>query len=274
MSTAHAAPAAGRRVTLLTDFGTADGYVAAMKGVIAAIDPSVIIDDASHDIPPGDVNAAAWALGAYWRLYPPGTVHVAVIDPGVGSTRRALALKVEQRVFIVPDNGIITDVLLHARLTQAIEIQAAGRSPADVGSSREISATFHGRDVFAPAAGRAASGVPLHELGVQTADPLILPAATLERDGDAITGAVVHVDRFGNLVTSIPATGVSGGHVVIDGGAKVPVLRTYSDVENGEPLALAGSRGFLEVSIRNGSAAEVLRVGRGARVVWLRGSTT
>ena len=103
---------AARRVTLLTDFGTADGYVAAMKGVIAAIAPDAVIDDAAHDIPPGDVRGGAWALGAYWRLYPPRTVHVAVVDPGVGSQRRPLALEVEDRIIIAPDNGLITEVLL------------------------------------------------------------------------------------------------------------------------------------------------------------------
>lgn len=262
MSSATPLPGAGRRVTLLTDFGTADGYVAAMKGVIAAITPAVIIDDASHDIAPGDVRSAAWALGAYWRLYPPATVHIAVVDPGVGSERRPLAIEVEDRIIIAPDNGLITEVLLGSEPTHAVEIRNLPLLHGD------ISATFHGRDVFAPAAALILSGVPLPEVGPPVTDPILLPPSQPVRDGDAIIGSVVHVDRFGSLVTDIPGAAVRRGYVEVEGGTSVPVLRTYADVKSGEGVALIGSRGFLEVSIRDGHAAERLGVGRGATVTW------
>lgn len=267
MSSAIPLPAAGRRVTLLTDFGTADGYVAAMKGVIAAITPTVMIDDASHDIAPGDVRSAAWALGAYWRLYPPATVHLAVVDPGVGSERRALALEVEDRIIIAPDNGLVTEVLLGSEATHAVEIRNLPLLHGD------ISATFHGRDVFAPAAALILSGVPLPEVGPPVTDPILLPASSPVRDGDAIVGSVVHVDRFGSLVTDIPGAAVRRGFVEVEGGTSMPVLRTYADVKSGECVALIGSRGFVEISIRDGHAAEKLGVGRGATVTWRPAAT-
>ena len=262
MSSATPLTGAGRRVTLLTDFGTADGYVAAMKGVIAAIAPAAIIDDASHDIAPGDVLAGAWALGAYWRLYPPGTVHIAVVDPGVGSERRPLALEVEDRVIIAPDNGLVTEVLQGSEATHAVEIRNLPLLHGD------ISATFHGRDVFAPAAALILSGVSLAEVGPSISDPVLLPLSKPVRDGDAIVGSVVHVDRFGSLITDIPGAAVRRGYVEVEGGASLPVLRTYSDVESGEGVALIGSRGFVEIAVRDGSASEFFGVGRGATVTW------
>src|SRR5690606_8452553 len=167
-------PKAVTRITLLTDFGTADGYVAAMKGVIAARAPGVVVDDASHDVPPGDVAAAAWTLSRYWNLYPPGTVHVVVVDPGVGSERRALAAEVDGRLFVAPDNGVLTWVLAEAGDAAVVAIEAARlfRTP--------VSATFHGRDVFAPVAAelarRAGAGPSrfrevLADLGPEVADP-------------------------------------------------------------------------------------------------------
>lgn len=262
MSSATPLTGAGRRVTLLTDFGTADGYVAAMKGVIAAITPDVIIDDASHEIAPGDVRSAAWALGAYWRLYPPGTVHIAVVDPGVGGERRPLALEVEDRVIIAPDNGLVTEVLLGSESTHAVEIRNLPLLHGD------ISATFHGRDVFAPAASLILSGVSLPEVGPSISDPILLPMSQPVRDGDAIVGSVVHVDRFGSLVTDIPGAAVRRGYVEVEGGVSLPVLRTYGDVKSGEGIALIGSRGFLEIAVRDGNASERLGVGRGATVTW------
>src|SRR5690606_33505136 len=175
------------RITLLTDFGTADGYVAAMKGVIAARAPGIVIDDASHDIPPGDVAAAAWTLSRYWNLYPPGTVHVVVVDPGVGSERRALAAEVDGRLFVAPDNGVLTWVLAEAGDAAVVAIEAARlfRTP--------VSATFHGRDVFAPVAAelarRAGAGPSrfrevLADLGPEVADPVRLPLPRPHRGPD------------------------------------------------------------------------------------------
>lgn len=251
-----------RRITLLTDFGTADGYVGAVKGVIADRAPEAHVDDVSHDIPPGDIRAAAWALASYWRLYPPGTVHVAVVDPGVGGSRRALAAEVDERYFVAPDNGVLTRVLDDAGAATVVEIRHAGAMRATV------SATFHGRDLFATAAAWLARGEPLDELGPAVADPvrLSLPQPTL--GVETATGEVAHVDRFGNLITNIPSAWVRGAVGVSLAGVEVGPLRTtYVDVAPGELVALVGSAGLLEIAVRDGRASDVLGAGVGAPVV-------
>ncbi len=247
-------------VTLLTDFGTGDGYAASLKGVIASLCPEARVDDASHEIPPGDIEAGTWALGRYWRLYPPGTVHLAVVDPGVGTERKALAVRADERWLVAPDNGVLTRVLDEASAWAAVAIQERRwlREP--------VSRTFHGRDVFAPAAAHLAAGVPLEELGPAVRDPvrLALPGFTIAPE--AIVGAVVHVDRFGNLVTNIPETWASSGRIRVGGREVGALRRTYGEVAPGEVLALVGSAGLLEISVRGGSAAAVLGLGRGAEV--------
>jgi S-adenosylmethionine hydrolase len=234
------------RVTLLTDFGTRDGYVAAMKGVIATIAPSVFIDDVSHDLPPGDILAAAFALRRYWKLYPAGSVHLIVVDPGVGSNRSAIALSAEGRFLVGPDNGVFT----------FIPAQHVVR----LNTNDAASNTFHGRDVFAPAAARLAAGALLTSLGDEAGvlTRIELPAA------GAQTGEVIAIDRFGNLITNL----TTAASVEID-GQMIPLRRTYADVAAGELLALINSDGLLEIAVRNGSAAETLGVSRGA-VVTLR----
>jgi S-adenosylmethionine hydrolase len=249
-----------RRITLLTDFGTADGYVAAMKGVIAAIAPDAPIDDAAHDIAPGDTHAAAWVLAGYWRLYPNGTVHVAVVDPGVGSARRALAALADGRLFVAPDNGVLTHVLDVAREPSVVAIENE-KFFGDV-----VSATLHGRDVFAPVAAHLARGTSHAELGRVITDPVKLPLPRPYRTPESIHGVIVHIDRFGNLVTNIPAEWIVAGSPVLIAGRELTVRRTYADVATGEPLALIGSRGTLEIAVRDRSAAELLSVRCGAEV--------
>jgi S-adenosylmethionine hydrolase len=250
------------RLTLLTDFGTADGYAAAMKGVVAAICPAAVIDDASHDIAP--VEAAAWALARYWRLYPPGTVHVVVVDPGVGGTRRALAVRAGERLLVLPDNGVATRVLEESQHWDAVAIQERRflREP--------VSRTFHGRDVFAPAAAHLAAGVPLGALGPAVTDPVRLALPEFSITPDAVVGTVVHVDRFGTLITNIPETWVSAGTIAVGGRDLGAAARTFSDAEPGALLALVGSAGVLEVAVRGGSASALLRLGRGAEVRVIR----
>lgn len=252
-----------RRVTLLTDFGTADGYVGAMKGVIAGIAEGCIIDDASHDIPPGDVQAAAWALGAYWRRYPPGTVHVVVIDPGVGSGRRALAVAADERCLVGPDNGVFTHVLREAASSRCFAVHPE-RVTRDV-----ISATFHGRDLFAPLAARIAAGAEPAVFGDPIDDPVVFGVAAPGPANGDVEGRVVHVDRFGNLVTNIPASAAAGRDGARIGATAVPLVRAYSDVDSGEVLALCGSRDTVEIAVRDGNAADVLGAGRGDRVTLL-----
>jgi S-adenosylmethionine hydrolase len=253
-----------RRITLLTDFGTADGYVAAMKGVIAAIAPDARIDDATHDIAPGDIHAAAWVLGGYWHIYPAGTIHVVVVDPGVGSARRALAAEACSRLFLAPDNGVLTRVFKLAGETSVVAVENA-RFFRDV-----VSATFHGRDVFAPVAAHLARGASLHELGPAIHNPVELELPEPDRNNDEIHGAIVHIDRYGNLVTNIPASWVTERARVRVAGREFPLRRTYADVAEGELLAVIGSRATVEISVRDGSAAAVLAVLRGAEVVIVR----
>jgi S-adenosyl-L-methionine hydrolase (adenosine-forming) len=247
-----------RHITLLTDFGTADGYVAAMKGVIASIAPKAAVQDATHDIPPGDVHAAAWALGAYWRRYPEGTIHLAVVDPGVGTERRPVAVRADGRLLVGPDNGIFTRVLQEAAAAAVVGIEAA-----DV-MGAIVSATFHGRDIFAPAAAHLAADFAFTSLGPPVQDVVLLPVAGIRARGSVIDGEVVHVDRFGNLVTNIPAALVPAGARVRLGDRCCEVRRTYGEAAPGELLAVVGSRGVLEVSVRDGSAAEILQAGWGA----------
>jgi hypothetical protein len=258
----RAAPAAPPRITLLTDFGTADGYVAAMRGVIAAIAPAASVDNVSHDIAPGDVAGAAWALGNYWRLYPPGTIHVLVVDPGVGSSRRALAGHIDEWFFVAPDNGVLTRPLLDSSRVELVTLQNSAFRR-DV-----VSATFHGRDLFAPAAAHLAMGAPLNEFGSAVHDPVQLPALVPQRQSGSIRGIVAHVDRFGNLITNIPGEWLApGAHVRVGSTDIGPLRGTYSDVPTGRALALVGSGGYLEISVRDGNAAQKLWQQRGSEVI-------
>jgi S-adenosylmethionine hydrolase len=252
-----------RRITLLTDFGTADGYVGAMKGVIAAILPDAIIDDISHDIAPGDVTAAAWCLASYWSLYPPGTVHVCVVDPGVGTERRALAATTSERTFVAPDNGLLS-VMLGAPDRRVVSVtEPRYMRP-------ELSMTFHGRDVFAPVAAHIAAGLSIDRLGPGIDDAVVLRDGAAEADGVGGTrGIVVHVDRFGNLITDVhgaAAVAAHAVHVFVGEAGPFRVVGTYAQADAEEVVALIGSTGALEVAVRDGSAARRLGAGRGTAV--------
>lgn len=247
------------RITLLTDFGTRDGYVGAMRGVIAAIAPDVRVDDVSHDLQAGDIVAASSALERYWRLYPPGTVHVVVVDPGVGTARRGIAVETDGRRFVGPDNGVFTPVLEAAARVVELRETAWLHHP--------VSATFHGRDVFAPVAAHLARGVGIDALGPRVVHPVLVDRPRLTMVDDAAHGVVVITDRFGNLVTNIPGALVPEAARARIAGREVPVLRTYGEAEPGRLLALVGSSGYLEIAVRDGSAADALGVGRGADVM-------
>ena len=255
-----------KRVTLLTDFGTSDGYVAAMKGVLAQIAPNVLIDDASHDIPPGDTRAAAFALRRYWRLYPAGSVHLVVIDPGVGSARKALVVQADERILIGPDNGVFTLVL-----TEAEEWSAYSAERADFFRT-ELSSTFHGRDVFAPLAAHLAAGRATADVGPRVENPILLELPAPTREGERTVGEVVYVDHFGNLVSNIPVSMITRSVRVRLGTYHVlPLSNTYSDAAVGAAVALINSDDVLEIGVRDGSAARHFRIGRGARIEVLAG---
>jgi S-adenosylmethionine hydrolase len=252
-------------ITLTTDFGLRDSFVGIMKGVILGICRDVQFVDLTHEITPHDVLEGALALEAAWRFFPPGSIHLAVVDPGVGSGRRAIAVLAGGHYFVGPDNGLFTFALLTAGWL-AVSLDApAYRLP-------EVSQTFHGRDIFAPAAGHLASGVPLRDLGPAIADPMQLALPEQRREGDEIVGEVVGVDRFGNLVTSITAQRVSelaaNGAILVElaGQELGPVARSYEAGTSGVPTPIIGSGGRLEVFVKNANAYAVLGVGRGAPV--------
>jgi S-adenosylmethionine hydrolase len=242
-------------ITLLTDFGTADAYVGEVKGVLLSTAPGTTLVDIAHDIPPGDVVAAAWALGRAWAAYPEGTVHLAVVDPGVGTARRAVAVLAAGHRFVGPDNGIFTPAL-----------ERSGSRAFALPIPKTASPTFHARDVFAPAAARLAAGAMPADLGSAISDPVRLERQRLGHRGGNLVGRVVHVDRFGTLVTNIPGARVAAEATVRIGPYDLQLRRTFADVAPGDPLALIGSGGFVEIAIRDGRADTVLGATRGAEV--------
>lgn len=258
-------------VTLLTDFGGRDGYVAAMKGVIATLAPNARVLDAAHDVPPQDVQAAAWTLLQYWSLYPVDTIHVAVVDPGVGTDRKGLVVEADQRILVVPDNGLASLVLEQAYEKRVHAIRA------DVHRPGVLSATFHGRDVFAYVAGLLASrSRSIADLTVRAEERVHPCWARPQSTSTRIEGEVIYVDHFGNLITNIPSALMPDAEWAIATvrlGAKIvtQVRRTYADVEAGAILALFGSSNTLEIAVNAGSAQNHLHAGRGTRVVVEKG---
>lgn len=256
-------------VTLLTDFGTAGGFVAAMKGVLLGIAPDARLVDVAHDIAPGDVEAGAWVLSQYWNLFPPGTVHLAVIDPGVGGARKAIALAADDRFVVAPDNGLVTHVVRAAASWHCVEL-------AEPRYTRPVpSATFHGRDIFAPVAAHLARGVGLKRLGPTLKEVRLLEVQMPQKTQGEIRGRIAHVDRFGNLITDIPADWLDEAwRFAVKGHAVGSLRRTYSEVDRGELVALIGSMGTLEIAAREASAAEKLGVARGDPVLATRRSSS
>ncbi len=255
-------------ITLTTDFGAREAYVAAMKGVILGIvraaGQTVEVVDVTHEVAPHDVAEAALALDAVVPFFPPGTVHLAVVDPGVGTARRGVAVAAGGQIFIGPDNGLFTPFIAGTSW-RAWELTAPEYRRSTV------SRTFHGRDVFAPAAAHVAAGVDPAWLGAPVTDPVRLAWPEAREVGGAVAGAVLHVDRFGNLVTSVPADAIAGalgaGATVRVAGRPVPVVGTYGELARGRVGALVGSSGRLEIAVREGSAARALRARRGTAVV-------
>jgi S-adenosyl-L-methionine hydrolase (adenosine-forming) len=256
-------------ITLTTDFGTRDAYVAEMKGVILSITRDVHVVDITHDVAPGDVLEGALALEAAAPRFPAGTIHVAVVDPGVGTARRGLVVAARDQMFIGPDNGLFTPFVGQARWS-AFELRAAEFRSAGV------SQTFHGRDIFAPAAAHLARGVEAASLGPAVTDPVRLAWPEVRVSRGKVGGAVVHVDRFGNLVTSIHADAIASlgsGVAIRVAGRSLPLVRTYADLRRGDPGALLGSNNRLEIAVNAGSAAKALRARRGTPVVVSRTSS-
>jgi hypothetical protein len=260
---AAAVPVSAPIVTLSTDFGTRDGYVGAVKGAILARCPDARLVDLAHDIAPGDVAHAAFCLGESAPYFPPGAIHLVVVDPGVGSARRGLACAIGAHVFVAPDNGVLSRVLARGDPVRAFSLERPEHWRADP------SPVFHGRDVFGPVAGALAAGAPIASFGpeVPSGELARAPWPEPRRERGAWIGAVVHVDRFGNLATSIPLDPAAQGAAEV-GGRRIALARTYADVARGALVALRGSSGLLELAVNGGSAADALGASRGAVVTW------
>lgn len=250
-------------ITLLTDFGHQDPYVAAMKGVILSLNPEAVLVDLTHAVPPQDILAGAFLLGEAAPYFPPGTIHLAVVDPGVGTDRRGLAAWGGGQFWVGPDNGLFSPLFQEGEETIVVSLESPEyfRHP--------VSATFHGRDILAPVAAHLSRGVPVDDFGPRITDPVVLtrpqPFFTLER----VQGEIIYLDHFGNLVSNI-----RGRDLWAWLGGKTPVItlgpltirglaRTYENLPPGEFLALVGSHGYVEVARVRGHAGYDLKVGQG-----------
>jgi S-adenosylmethionine hydrolase len=252
-------------ITLTTDFGTREGYVGTIKGVLLSIAPQARLVDISHEIEPHDIRQAAYVLAAAAPYFPSGTLHLAVVDPGVGSARRALVIRTSRAFLVGPDNGLFTLLLQDEPDAECYAItHPAFMLP-------RVSATFHGRDVFAPAAAHLACGVSPAEFGPRVTDAvrLALPQPVQQPDGTWL-GQVLYADHFGNLVTSIRQEHLhSLGHIEITLGQQrlTGLQRTYAESAPGELIALVGSSGHLEISVVKGNAAHTLGLGPDAPIL-------
>jgi S-adenosylmethionine hydrolase len=252
-------------ITLTTDFGLQDYYVSAMKAVMLGISPGIRLVDISHEIPSQDIMAGSWILKNSAMLFPPNTVHTVVVDPGVGTERQPVALQIEDQYFVGPDNGIFS------LLTQEHDFEAV-RLTNEKYWRDETSSTFHGRDIFAPVAAHLSQGVDLVDLG-EPIDKLVTYRWTVPiADKDGLEGMVIHIDKFGNLITNITASLLE--EVIKDKSVKIyvgntildEIASTFGSVAEGEPVAYIGSSGVLEIAINKGNAKEMLGVQKGAQI--------
>ena len=285
------APPIGSPVVLTTDFGLSDAFVGVMKGVILNINPQANVIDLTHDIQPQNIRQASFVLGVNYPYFPPHTIHVAVVDPGVGTERRALLLVTPTARFVAPDNGLLSHVLKDYLDSPPVRSGISGTSgqlgriPVPPGLTayaltnlryrlNPVSSTFHGRDVFAPAAAHLSRGVSPQRLGGRVEDVVWLPLPEPTRAGDAVEGEVIYTDRFGNLVTNIRSADLKEdvSVVIAIGSRRIAGLsRTFHDPHTPQPdslllVALIGSNGYLEIAVRDGNAAQVLGLGPGAPV--------
>lgn len=248
-------------IALLTDFGTRDYFVGAMKGMILSIDPKAIIVDISHEIEPQNIQSAAFVLGACYHNFPTGTVFVCVVDPGVGSNRKAIAVEAGEYFFVGPDNGLFSFVYKDRTRAFTLENERFYRHP--------VSPTFHGRDIFAPVAAHLSLGVPVAEFGPPADDPVKLSNIPVKQiTNDEFEGRVIHIDHFGNLVTNITAKQASRAFKLEMGGRLIVNRREFfAGAAAGEPFAILGSAGFIEIAVDRESAADKLNAKVGTRVV-------
>jgi hypothetical protein len=237
-------------ITLTSDFGAADWFVGSMKGVILGIEPHATIVDITHEIPAGDIRAGAFALAASYRCFPRNTVHVAVVDPGVGTKRAAIAARTANYFFVGPDNGVLSLALAQENLLDVRRIEN------DSFFHKPVCDTFHGRDIFAPVAARLTQGIMLDALGPATAEYVQLAWPQPRTEGGVVRGEVIYIDHFGNAITNLILPGPSAKTVRVPSGAECPVAQFYHQVPLGQPIALVASSGFLEIAVNGGNAAQ------------------
>jgi hypothetical protein len=253
-----------RIITLLSDFGLSDVYVGVMKGVIAQVNPALLVVDLTHQIPPQNIAVARFCLMNAYPYFPTGTVHIAVVDPGVGSHRRAIALQLDTGFLVGPDNGLFSGVL-----SQNLVVAAVKLTNSKYWRTQTPSTTFHGRDIFASVGAHLATGVPLAQLGEAIDAETLVQLAIPERilTDDDIVGCIQYVDHFGNLITNIPATDVEGKNwSVALGNRIIQSSQTYNAQKAGEVVTLIGSHGWVEIAVNSDSAQTQLQLDLGARV--------
>lgn len=254
----------GSIVTLCTDFGNIDGYVGIVKGVMLGIYPHISIVDLSHEIPPWNLSAASWIIGNSYKHFPAGSIHLVVVDPGVGSQRRAIALSADGHIFVAPDNGVLSSVLNTAKDIKAYELDKKEFW------LDELSSTFHARDLFAPVAAHLSSGVSLAELATECdLEPLCkLALKELQIKQNRVEGSVTYIDRFGNLITNIKKEYVRQSVLCQVGKKSIGRIgHTYASAEHGTPVAFVGSHGYLEIAVSQGRADQKLEAGLNTAVI-------
>ena len=261
---------APRIITLTTDFGTSDAYVGVMKGVILSVNPNAQIVDITHAIPPQDIHEAAFLIYSVYPYFPTGTIHTIVVDPGVGSERRAIVYQTDRAFFVCPDNGILTYLLQevgHEEVPAGNVVAIQNRDYC----LPEVSNTFHGRDIFAPVAAHLSLRVPLAELGPPVQDLVRLSIPTPHVSKDTIIGQIVKIDAFGNAITNISESMLVGGtapyEITVGNTRLTRINRAYAESEIGESLAIIGSFGALEIAVNGDSAERHLGLKRGDAVV-------
>jgi len=250
-------------ITLTTDFGLSDPFVGMMKGVMLGIAPDAQLVDLTHDIQSYDILEGALVLESSYRYFPSGTVHVIVVDPGVGSARRAMAATANGHIFVAPDNGVLSLILQSdgVESVRAFEITNRSLFPGP------ISRTFHGRDIFAPVAAHLARGTPLESVGPRIVDFVTEPFPAPRPQGHCLLGTVLRIDKFGNIITNLRLADLGQRFSITVAGHPITKLySSFSEASPGEFFAIEGSSGWIELALNQGSAANRLEVGRGAEI--------
>ncbi len=257
-------------ITLITDFGTRDWFVGTMKAVMLKINPRATVIDITNEIPPGDISAGAFALAASYKFAPKGTVHVVVVDPGVGSARGAIAVETGDYFFVGPDNGVLSWALRREKIRtmRLIKNERFRLKP--------LSRTFHGRDIFAPVAAHLSKGLQIRMLGPELTEIVKLPWPEPAKRKNVIKGEIVYIDRFGNAITNIAETDVvpsesARAQVQIGRKLRCALAEFYGSVKAGQPVAVFGSSGLLEIAVNRDSAAKQFGLRVGQKVIFTLG---